>query len=57
MEQEFFSPREIATAFGLSPHTIREWVRRGRIKHVKIGRLVRLKKEWVRQLFDQHVRE
>ena len=54
---EFFdnliSIEELAIIFGLAPRTIRNWIARGKIPHVKIGRrnmfLKRSVQEWLNQ--------
>ena len=40
MEQLLISIREAAAAIGLSPWTVRQYIRRGKIRGVKIGRRV-----------------
>jgi excisionase family DNA binding protein len=57
VEQEFFSPEEIGKIFNISTYTIREWARKGRIKHVKVGRLMKIKREWVRDYFGEHTQQ
>lgn len=53
MEKHYFTVKEIATYLGLSPNTIRAWVKYGRIPFCKFGRAVRfdIKKiePWVRK--------
>jgi excisionase family DNA binding protein len=34
--------REVADALGLSVHTIRAWISRGRLTHVRLGRAIRV---------------
>ena len=44
---------ELAIIFGLAPRTIRNWIARGKIPHVKVGRrnmlLKRSVQEWLNQ--------
>ena len=41
MDKRFLNTKEIATYLGLSEHTIRAWVKLGRIPFYKLGRAVR----------------
>jgi len=41
MDKRFLNTKEIATYLGLSEHTIRAWVKLGKIPFYKLGRAVR----------------
>lgn len=53
MEKNYFTAKEVAIYLGLSEHTIRAWVKFGRIPFYKFGRAVRfdLRKlePWIRK--------
>jgi excisionase family DNA binding protein len=57
MNQEFFSPDEIAQLFGIAAYTVRELCRRGRMRHARVGRLIRIKREWADECMMASVRE
>ncbi|MBP1934867.1 helix-turn-helix domain-containing protein [Ammoniphilus resinae] len=42
---KLFSPEEAADTLGVSPKTIREWLRKGNLPGVKTGRLWRIREE------------
>jgi excisionase family DNA binding protein len=46
LAREFFAPAEIADYLGLSAYTIQDLCRRGVLHHVKLGRSIRIKKQW-----------
>jgi excisionase family DNA binding protein len=46
LQKAFFSPSEIATYTGFSTYTIQAFCREGRLRHVKKGRLIFIKKQW-----------
>lgn len=52
MEKRFLNVNELAIYLGLSPDTIRAWVKTGRIPSSKLGRAVRFDKykidEWLK---------
>lgn len=41
IELRLLTTREIAAVVGVSTRTIQNWVRKGMISHIKIGRLIR----------------
>jgi excisionase family DNA binding protein len=45
--------REAAEELGLSPATIRAWIRRRKIGYVRLGRAVRIPVTEIRRLLDQ----
>ena len=44
---------ELAVIFGLAPRTIRNWIARGKIPHVKIGRRNFLQRKSVQEWLNQ----
>lgn len=42
--------REAANALGLSVHTLRAWISRKQIKHIRLGRTIRILPNVVREL-------
>jgi excisionase family DNA binding protein len=56
MKAEKPSPLTIAQAaveLGVSPHTVRAWIGRRRLGHLKLGRAVRVPHADVQRLIDQ----
>ena len=45
--------REAAEELGLSPATIRAWIRQRRIGYVRLGRAVRIPASEIRRLIEQ----
>jgi excisionase family DNA binding protein len=44
MEDRLLTPEEVASILAVSPKSVREWLRRGRLKGVRAGRLWRVRK-------------
>jgi excisionase family DNA binding protein len=44
MEDRLLTPEEVASILAVSPKSVREWLRRGKLKGVKAGRLWRVRK-------------
>ena len=44
-EKEYLSPTEIAELLGIAEGTVREWLRRGELKGIKVGRQWRIKRD------------
>ena len=53
----FLSPREFAQRLSISRWTVYAWLQEGRIKSVKIGRLVRIPESEVDRLVQEGSRE
>jgi excisionase family DNA binding protein len=51
VKQDYFSPEDIACLLGIATYTVRELVRRGRIRHVRAGRMIRIKREWAEDYY------
>jgi excisionase family DNA binding protein len=45
MSEKYYSPEEIAEQFNLKPATVRKWIRQGKLKAIKLGRLWRIPEE------------
>ena len=48
MEKELLTVEQVAKLFGVTPHTVRNWMRRGQLPKdavFKIGATVRIKKD------------
>lgn len=54
MDQEFLSLSEIGKRLEVSPQTLREWIRRGMLPAVKIGRAFRVRREDVEALIEAY---
>ena len=50
MEQEYFSPKQVSTHFGVSLRTVRRWIASGKLPAYRLGRLVRIKKSDIEAL-------
>jgi excisionase family DNA binding protein len=57
VRQEFFSPEDIACFMGIATYTVRELVRKGKLRHVRMGRMIRIKKEWADEYLSALTRE
>jgi excisionase family DNA binding protein len=44
LPQGFYSPAEIAVYVGMSTYAIQELCRRGELRHVKVGRAIRIRR-------------
>ncbi|HEY8464881.1 MAG TPA: helix-turn-helix domain-containing protein [Bacillota bacterium] len=42
LEKEYYSPQEIAEKFNLKPRTVANWIRKGKLKAIKLGDLWRV---------------
>lgn len=43
--ERLLSPEEVAERFKLKPKTVREWLRTGKLRGVKVGRLWRIEEK------------
>jgi excisionase family DNA binding protein len=57
LAQEFFTPAEIAQYLGLSTYTVQDLCRRGELHHVKVGRAIRIRKQWADDYMTERERE
>jgi excisionase family DNA binding protein len=57
MTQEFFSPEEIADLLGIAAYTVRELCRRGLMRHARVGRRIRIKRQWAEEYMMTTARE
>jgi excisionase family DNA binding protein len=57
LPQGFFTPAEIAEYIGMSAYTVQDLCRRGKLRHVKAGRSIRIRREWADQYMAAHERE
>ncbi len=55
-EERFLKPREVAELLRVHRVTVTEWIRAGRIKAIRVGRLWRIPESEVRRLLEQGVR-
>ena len=44
--QEFYSPKDTAQWLGIPTYTVCELCRRGLLQHARVGRQIRIKREW-----------
>lgn len=57
LSREFFSPAEIAAYLGLSTYTVQDLCRRGDLRNVKVGRVIRIRKIWADDYMEARQRE
>jgi excisionase family DNA binding protein len=57
LPQGFYSPAEIATYTGMRTYTIQDLCRRGELRHVKVGRSIRIRREWADHFMAARERE
>lgn len=60
MERKFLSCKDVAERLGVSPNSVRKWRATGRLRGVKVGRLVRFTEEAVEDFIseggkDEHI--
>lgn len=41
--EKLLTPEDVAKSFAVKPETVREWLRTGKLKGVKVGRLWRIR--------------
>jgi excisionase family DNA binding protein len=46
LPREYFTPAEVAQYLGFSTNTVQDLCRRGELRHVKMGRSIRIRKAW-----------
>ena len=51
---EYYTPKELAEKWKLSPRTIERFVQRKELPALRIGRQLRFKKEWVDNYEQAH---
>jgi len=56
LQREFFSAEDIAEYLGIAPYTVRELCRTGKLQHVKLGRMIRIRKDWADTFADSQTR-
>jgi excisionase family DNA binding protein len=44
--QEFHTAEEIAAYLGIAAYTVRQLCRSGKLRHVRLGRTIRIRKAW-----------
>lgn len=57
MTDKLLTPEEVAERLVLSPNTIRTWLRTGKIKGIKAGRLWRIKESDLQEFLTPAVHE
>lgn len=56
-ELEFLTPKEVAGILRVSPRTIQRWVKEGKLRAVKVGKLWRIPREALDELlYDKEAR-
>lgn len=56
-EQQLLTAKAAAILLGLSEHTIRQWIWQRRLPVVRLGRAVRLRREYLEQLIARNREE
>jgi excisionase family DNA binding protein len=46
LTQQYFAPSEIGTYMGVSTYHVQDLCRGGELRHVKVGRRIRIRLEW-----------
>lgn len=57
LAQDYFAPAEIAAYMGLSVYTVQDLCRRGLLRHSKLGRSIRIRRQWADAYMAARVRE
>ena len=57
MEDRLLVPREAASYLKISVATLRRAVRRGDLRHTRVGRLLRFRRDWLEQLASPTTRQ
>lgn len=52
MTEKYYSPEEVAARFNLKPPAIRKWIREGKLKAIKFGRLWRISEEELQRFIE-----
>ncbi len=52
-KEQLLSPEEVAKRLAISPKTVREYLREGRIKAMKVGRLWRVRESDLQQYLKE----
>ena len=50
---KFYTVHEIAVALGVTPQTVRAWIKRGRVKAQRIGRPLLIREDNLREFLDK----
>ena len=56
MVEALLTPHEVAALLKVEPSTIWEWCRKGRMRHLKIGRVMRIKPAWVNEFVGSYTK-
>jgi len=57
LQQEFFSPAEIATYTGFAVYTIQDFCRQGKLRHVRKRSRILIKKAWADEFMAEDERQ
>lgn len=57
LAREYYTAEEIGAYMGLSTYTVQHLCRRGHLRHVKIGRSIRIRKQWADTYLEARERE
>jgi len=55
LEDEFLTVEEIAKQMKVKPFTVRDWIRKGELQAVKVGRTLRIRKEDFEEFLKKHL--
>jgi nitrogen PTS system EIIA component len=55
--QDFLTIQEVAATLRVSPITIREWLRKGKMNGLKTGKLWRIRKEDLQRFINANLRQ
>lgn len=50
--KEFYTPKEIADLLGVTAYTVRLWIKKGKLKALKVGNL-RISKDSLQEFLEQ----
>ena len=51
--EKMFTPEQVAEQFGLTPRTIKDWMRTGKLKGVKFGKSWRIKENDLKEFMSK----
>lgn len=53
MEGKYYSPREIANRYNVTPQAIIKWIKQGKLKAVKVGSVWRIPESALQEFLEE----
>jgi excisionase family DNA binding protein len=53
MEEKYYSPRELANRYNVTPQAIIKWIKQGRLKAIKLGSVWRIPESALEEFLKQ----